>query len=141
MDEGLNTYFQFRYEAEKYRSNSVFGNSLPKEVKKLSADEFLARIMFAMNSLPAKPAIQTQSTGFANKDEYGIVVYLKTAIWMSILESSLGKENFMNGLKEYYNEWKFKHPYPEDLKTALEKGSKQNLGSLFELVHKEGNFQ
>ena len=141
MDEGLNTYFQFKYEAEKYRSNSVFGNSLPKEVKKLSADEFLARIMFAMNSLPAKPAIQTQSTGFANKDEYGIVVYLKTAIWMSILESSLGKENFMNGLKEYYNEWKFKHPYPEDLKTALEKGSKQNLGSLFELVLKEGNFQ
>jgi hypothetical protein len=141
MDEGLNTYFQFRYEAEKYRSNSVFGSSLPEEVKKLPADEFLARIMFAMNSLPAKPAIETHSTAFANKDEYGIVVYLKTAIWMSILESSLGKENFLNGIKEYYNDWKFKHPYPEDLKLSLEKGSKQNLGSLFDLVHKEGNFQ
>ena len=141
MDEGLNTYFQFRYEAEKYRSNSVFGTSLPAEVKKLEADEFLARIMFALNSLPAKPAIETHSTAFSNKDEYGIVVYLKTAIWMSILEASVGKENFLNGLKQYYSDWKFKHPYPDDMKSSLEKGIKQDLGSLFELVNKEGNFQ
>ena len=60
--------------------------------------------MYAMNSLPAKPAIETHSTAFANKDEYGIVVYLKTAIWMSILESSLGKENLLNGLKEYFQD-------------------------------------
>ena len=84
MDEGLNTYFQFRYEAEKYRSNSVFGTSLPDEVKKLPADEFLGRIMYAMNSLPAKLPIESHSTAFANKDEYGIVVYLKTAIWMIV---------------------------------------------------------
>ena len=141
MDEGLNTYFQFRYEAEKYRANSVFGSSLPMDIKNLPADEFLARIMFAMNSLPAKPAIQTHSTAFTNKDEYGIVVYLKTAIWMSILESSIGKENLMNGMKEYYNEWKFKHPYPEDFKASMEKGTKQDLKSLFDLVYKEGNFQ
>ncbi|MBC7828386.1 MAG: M1 family metallopeptidase [Chitinophagaceae bacterium] len=141
MDEGLNTYFQFRYEAEKYRSNSVFGSNLPEEVKKLSADEFLARIMFAMNSLPAKLPIQTHSTAFTNKDEYGIVVYLKTAIWMSILEASIGKENLLNGLKQYFKDWKFKHPYPEDLKSSLEKGSNQKLGSLFDLVNKEGNFQ
>lgn len=141
MDEGLNTYFQFRYEAEKYRSNSVFGTSLPAEVKKLEADEFLARIMYALNALPAKPAIETHSTSFTNKDEYGIVVYLKTAIWMSILEASLGKENFLNGVKEYYSDWKFRHPYPEDLKISLEKGSKQDLGSLFDLINKEGNFQ
>jgi aminopeptidase N len=28
QDEGLNTYFQFRYEAEKYRSNMVFGKAI-----------------------------------------------------------------------------------------------------------------
>jgi len=141
MDEGLNTYFQFRYEAEKYRSNSVFGASLPEEVKKMAADEFLTRIMFAMNSLPAKAAIQTPSTAFANKDEYGIVVYLKTAVWMSILEASIGKENLQNGLKEYFNQWKFRHPYPEDLKASLEKGSHQDLGNLFGLLIKEGSLQ
>ena len=141
MDEGLNTYFQFRYEAEKYRSNSVFGASLPDEVKKLSADDFLSRIMYAMNSLPAQRPIQTHSTAFSNKDEYGIVVYLKTAIWMSILEASIGKENMIKGLKQYFNDWKFKHPYPEDFKASMEKGTNQGLRNLFELVNKEGNFQ
>lgn len=141
MDEGLNTYFQFRYEAEKYRSNSVFGTSLPDEVKKLPADEFLGRIMYAMNSLPAKLPIESHSTAFANKDEYGIVVYLKTAIWMSILESAVGKEGLLKGIKAYFNDWRFKHPYPEDLRKSLEKGTQQDLGNVFELIYKEGNFQ
>jgi hypothetical protein len=140
MDEGLNTYFQFRYEAEKYRSNSVFGSSIPREIKKLPADEFLSRVMFSLNSLPAMAPIQTHSTGFPNKDEYGIVVYLKTAIWMSLVESSIGKENLVNGLREYFKEWKFKHPYPEDLKAAMEKGSQYKLDNLFELLNKKGNF-
>jgi hypothetical protein len=141
MDEGLNTYFQFRYEAEKYRSNSVFGSSLPYEVKKLSADDFLSRIMYSLNTLPAKAPIQTHSTGFPNKDEYGIVVYLKTAIWMSIVESSIGRENLINGFKEYFKEWKFKHPYPEDFKASMEKGSQYKLDDLFALLKKKGNFQ
>lgn len=141
MDEGLNTYFQFRYEAEKYRYNSIFGSSLPDDVRKLPADEFLARIMYALNTLPAKQAILTHSTGFPNKDEYGIVVYLKTAIWMSILEASLGKEGLLNGVKQYFREWKFKHPYPEDLKLSLESGSQKRLDNLFDLIRKEGNFQ
>jgi aminopeptidase N len=141
MDEGLNTYFQFKYEAEKYRSNSVFGSSLPDEVKKLPADEFLSRIMFSLNSLPAKAPIQTPSTDFPNKDEYGIVVYLKTAIWMSIVESSIGKENLLNGVREYFREWKFKHPYPEDLKASMEIGSQYRLDDLFELLNRKGNFK
>ena len=40
MDEGLNSYFQFRYEAEKYRSNSIFGDAIPDDIKKLPADKF-----------------------------------------------------------------------------------------------------
>ncbi len=35
MDEGINSFYQFRYEAEKYRSNSIFGKSMPKEIKAL----------------------------------------------------------------------------------------------------------
>jgi aminopeptidase N len=30
MDEGLNTYYEFRYEAIKYRSNGAFGEYLQK---------------------------------------------------------------------------------------------------------------
>lgn len=141
MDEGLNTYFQFKYEAEKYRYNSVFGNSIPDEMKELPADQFLGRIYYALNNLPAREPIATNSTGFSNKEDYGIVVYLKTAIWMSIVEASIGKDNLMKGIKEYFNQWKFKHPYPEDLRESLEKGSGLGVSNLFELLSKRGNFQ
>ena len=140
MDEGINTYYQFRYEADKYRYNSVFGNSIPKSLKSLPADEFLSRIFSGLNTLPAKEPIETQSTGFANKEDYGVVVYIKTAIWMAILESSIGRDNLDRGIQEYFNDWKFRHPYPEDIKTSFEKASGKKLDNLFELLKKTGNF-
>jgi Peptidase family M1 domain len=140
MDEGMNTFLQFRYEAEKYRANSIFRNSLPKEMKKLPEDEFLSRIYSGLNMLPAKQPINTRSTGFANKDDYGIVVYIKTAIWLYLVEKALGKEVVDKGLHEYFGEWKFKHPYPEDLKAILEKTAGTNIDKLWDLLDKEGNF-
>lgn len=141
MDEGMNTYFQFRYEAEKYKSNSIFGNSIPKPLKELPMDEFMNRIYGALNSLPAKEPISTVSTGFPNKDEYGVVVYVKTAIWMYLMEKHITRNKLDQGIKAYFNEWKFKHPYPEDLQSSLEKAVGLNLENLFALLNKEGNFQ
>jgi hypothetical protein len=140
MDEGMNTYFQFKYEARKYRTNSIFGASMPKELKKLPEDDFLARIYNALNSLPAKQPVSAASASFANKEDYGIVVYIKTAVWLYLVESSIGKDNLDKGLHEYFNTWKFKHPYPEDLKAVLEKTSGSGLDKVFDLLNKEDNF-
>lgn len=140
MDEGMNTFLQFRYEAEKYRANSLFGNSMPKELKKLPEDEFLSRVYNALNSIPANKPIETESTGFANKDDYGIVVYVKTAIWLYLVESSIGKDKLDKGLHEYFQAWKFKHPYPEDLKAVLEKTTGAKIDTLWDLLGKEGSF-
>lgn len=141
MDEGINTYFQFRYEAEKYKANSIFGNSIPKELKDLPEEEFQGRVYHVLNTLPAKEPISTSSTGFPNKDEYGIVVYVKTAIWMYVMEKFLTRNKLDQGIRAYFNEWKFKHPYPEDLKVSLENAVGLNLENLFVLLNKEGNFQ
>jgi len=140
MDEGLNTYYQFRYEAIKYRGNSVFGSAIPKQLKELPAADFLARVYTALNNLPLKQPIATSSTGFPNKDDYGIVVYIKTAIWFYLVEDFIGKEELDKGMKEYFEKWKFRHPYPNDLKEALEKASGKNLDNLFSLLNKEGSF-
>ena len=140
MDEGINTFFQFRYEAEKYRTNSIFGESMPKELKKASLEDFQARVYNALNSLPAKEAINTRSTGFPNKEEYGVVVYIKTAVWMYLVETSIGRETLDKALHEYYSTWKFRHPYPEDLKEVMEKSAGKKLDKLFDLLNKEDNF-
>jgi Peptidase family M1 domain len=139
MDEGINTYVQFRYEAEKYRFNSVFGDDIPREVKEKPAPEFQALVYNALSKIPSQTPIDTPSEDFANEEEYGIVIYIKTATWMYYMEQELGKENLDRAMKAYYEKWKFKHPYPEDMKAALEKELGKDLTPYFDLLKKKGN--
>jgi hypothetical protein len=140
MDEGINSFYQFRYEAEKYKTNSIFGKSIPKEFKTLPVDEVQDRIYGAFNSMPAPEPVNTGSTGFPNKNDYGIVVYVKGATWLYLVQTSLGREVFDKAMQDYFTTWRFKHPYPEDLKAALERSSGISLDKQFELLNKEGNF-
>ena len=139
QDEGLNTYYQFRYEADKYRYNSIFGNQIPKELKSMSTDEFQAAVYNALNrAIPMEAPIDIPSADYANEDEYGIASYLKTAIWMYLLELEFGKEKLDAAMKAYFKEWKFKHPYPEDMKASFEKELKADLTAYFNLLKKKG---
>jgi len=140
MDEGINTYLQFRYEAEKYRANSVFGDNLPEELKKKTVNEFQAMVYDVINkNIPMEEAIETPSADFKNKEEYGLTAYLKTAVWMYLMELNFGQDKLQKGLQSYFNQWKFKHPYPEDLKTVLEKEIGQDLTSYFDILKKKGS--
>ena len=141
MDEGINSYFQFRYEAEKYKSNSIFGSDIPKELKEKPLNEFLDAIYGALSQMPMEEAIETHSAAFENKDKYGIVVYLKTALWMYIVEMSLGTEQLDKVMKAYYEKWKFKHPYPEDLKAEFEQTLNLKVDGLFKLLNQKGAFK
>jgi aminopeptidase N len=141
MDEGLNTYFQFRYEAEKYRGNSIFGKSIPADLRKLPPDQFLGLIYNAIHkNLPMESAMDIPADQFPNSNEYGLVSYVKTALWMYILESSIGKEKLDLAVKNYFSKWKHKHPQPEDMRAAFEEATGENLEDFFKLTKKEGKF-
>lgn len=142
QDEGLNTYFQFRYEAEKYRYNSLFGDKIPDNVKALPVDKFQAAVYNALaNALPMNPAIETPAADFKTSDDYGIVSYFKTAIWLYMLESSIGKEKVDKAFQDYFAKWKNKHPQPEDLKASFEQSIGGKLDDYFKLLNHEGSFK
>lgn len=141
LDEGLNTYFQFRYEAEKYRSNSIFGDAIPDEVKKLSTKDFLGAIYGAMGQIPMNSAIDIPSEAFKTSEEYGLIAYIKTALWLYILEANYGSEAVDKAFQYYFSTWKNKHPQPEDFKAAVEKSLGANLTGYFKLLKKEGGLQ
>lgn len=138
MDEGLNSYLQFRYEAEKYRASSIFGAMLPVELRKKPVDEFQDLVYSALRSIPMDEPIATHSADFKSKESYGLVSYLKTAVWMYGLESAVGQAQLDAALQAYFNQWKFKHPYPEDLEAALEKSLGRDLDNYFKALHKKG---
>ena len=47
----------------------------------------------------------------------------KGAIFLSQLEYVIGKENVEKTLKKYFDDFKFKHPTPNDIKRTAEKVS------------------
>ena len=142
MDEGVNTYYQFRYEAEKYRSNSVFGKSIPATFKKLTADKFLATIYNTIyQNIPMQSAMDIPADQFPDSNEYGLVSYVKTALWMYILESSVGRDTLDLAVQHYFKKWRHKHPGPADMQQAFEDAINQDLDFFFELTKKEGKFQ
>lgn len=140
QDEGLNTYFQFRYEAEKYRYNSIFKDSIPQEIKKLPLQDFQNAVYGALGNIPMKTPIDTPSEDYKTSEDYGLIAYIKTAIWVYILEISFGKDSVDKAFQTYFSQWKNKHPQPEDMKASFEKSLGRNLDNYFKLLKKEGGF-
>lgn len=46
-------------------------------------------------------------------------VYFKTATMLKNLEYVLGRALFDKAIQNYYNQWKFAHPYPEDFRNSV----------------------
>jgi hypothetical protein len=136
MDEGLNTYFQFRYEAEKYRANGIFGDRIPADVKKLNEDNFQMAVYNSLMQIPIESPINTTSTGFKNSEDYGLTAYIKTAEWMYLLEKAIGRDKVDSAFQNYFSKWKFKHPQPADLKISFEEAIQGNLSDYFKLLDK-----
>jgi hypothetical protein len=141
QDEGLNTFFEFRYMAEKYRANSVFGKAIPQKIKSLPADQFLASVYGAISNIPMKTAIETPAADFTNSDEYGLVSYVKTALWIYLLEASVGRDKIDKAFQTYFSQWKNKHPTPADLKASFEQSLGTNLDDYFKMLNQEGAFK
>ncbi len=139
MDEGINSYYQFRYEAEKYRGNSIVGFDAPADIKRFSVSDFQAFIydVFSRNISMPKP-IETTSSSFTHMQEYATVEYLKAASWMHMIETKFGRSRLDDAMRHYFDQWKFKHPYPEDLQSALQESLHENLDDIFSLLNKEG---
>ncbi len=58
---------------------------------------------------------------------YGVEAYVKGQVYLIQLGYIIGEENLKKTFKEFYKEWKFNHPYPNDFKRVAEKVSGLNL--------------
>ena len=58
---------------------------------------------------------------------YGVQAYVKGQVYLIQLEYIIGKENLKKVFLEFYDNWKFKHPTPNDFRRTAEKVSGLNL--------------
>ncbi len=65
----------------------------------------------------------TQADHYSHNAAYGASAYTKGAVFLSQLGYIIGEGNLAKTIKRYFNEWKFKHPTPNDFKRVAEKVS------------------
>lgn len=69
----------------------------------------------------------THADRFDENRVYSISSYSKGEVFLAQLIYLIGKENLGKTLKRYFNEFKFKHPTPNDIKRTAERVSGANL--------------
>ena len=141
MDEGLNTYFQFRYDHEKYKNNILFGNAIPENVREAPLDKFEASVYLTLIKIPMESPIDLPAQDYPDDDTYEKSVYIKAAIWIYIMEVYEGRKNLDKAFREYFEEWKFKHPYPEDFQKVLERSLGKSMNNYFVQLKLKGNLK
>lgn len=116
MDEGFTTY------VEDMALNELAGD-------KKEANPFKGNYA-AYYNLVASGKEQPQTTHGDRYDEnrpYSISSYVKGSIFLSQLAYVIGQDNLDATVKRYYNDFKFKHPSPNDIKRTAERISGAQL--------------
>jgi len=134
MDEGMNTYYDNRYQASIRRTISPEKkNFLQKQLPENIEGTALQTLIAVKKDQP----INTPADDFTELNG-GLVAYYKTGKWMKLLEDYLGTAMFDSCMHEYYKRWQFKHPYPEDFKAIVAQVSGKPANEIFELLSKKG---
>ena len=138
MDEGLNTYIEIRYMEEKYpngyfrKKDSTENKSRGISLNISLEDKELQHIAYQFNASRNYDQPLVMGSKDFTQMNYGAMVYSKTGIGFHYLKAYLGEELFDNCMNEYFNQWKFKHPNPDDIKIVFETVCGENLDWFFE---------
>ncbi len=131
MDEGINSYYENQYTNLYYANGDMLTDFLPNFLtgnSKLTMEEF-SYLTLARQNRDLPPNTPSAEMNYAN---YGVMAYLKPIIAFRHLEQYLGMNTFDRIMQSYFEAWKFKHPYPEDLKAHFEQESGKKLDWLFD---------
>lgn len=69
----------------------------------------------------------THADRYATNFAYGVSAYSKGSVFLSQLGYVIGQDKLMETIRKYYEDFKFKHPVPNDIKRTAEKVSGMEL--------------
>lgn len=75
---------------------------------------------------------------YASHDVYAENVYTRAKLILHEIERQLGEKQMFKVLRNYFQQYKFKHPTTEDFRTVLEKVTKQSWNDFFDQFIYEG---
>lgn len=111
MDEGFTSYI-----------SAAAMNEVMDQQKELPNARSYNGYFYLVKSGKEEP-LTTFSDRFESNVAYGVSAYSKGSVFLSQLGYIIGKENLDNTLLKYYQDFKFTHPTPNDIKRTAEKVS------------------
>ena len=111
MDEGFTTFISTLAKDEILEENKEF----PLEGS--------YRGYFNLANSGVEMPQSTNANRYSHNYAYESTAYSKGAVFLGQLGYIVGKEKLYEILQTYYNEWKFKHPLPNDLRRIAERVS------------------
>jgi hypothetical protein len=117
MDEGF----------ASYTSRFVMNYILHGDSTSIPDENSLRMRILSLNAKETNEPLSTHGDHYASGLTYGINAYNKGSFYLTQLAYIIGQHKVDETLKRYYNEWKFKHPKPEDFMLVAEKVSEIEL--------------
>lgn len=123
LDEGLNSFYEMRYVRAKYPAKKL-GTFVQRDSLRLlrlnqhPLWKYHELSFLAIQHLNTDQAMNLRSEEYSDKN-YGGVVYSKTALAFDHLMNYISEQRFDEGMKKYFQDFRFKHPTPEDLFASL----------------------
>lgn len=138
MDESISSAYDSRYMDIYYPDKKLwevyFTN--PKLARFFNIDHLPMQRMSELSWLKAarnnlEQPINLKATDYSDEN-YGTMLYNKGALGFNYLRAWLGDSLFDASMQQYYHQWKFKHPQPDDLREVFEKNTTKNLNWFFD---------
>jgi len=117
LDEGFNSYYENRY-MKMYYGGGSYDDFLPKKLYRPERDGSLIEKGLMLLAREHKDTPPNSHADRFTPIGYGLEVYMKTAWNLNWLEQSVGTDQFDRAMKAYFQQWQFRHPYPEDVYAA-----------------------
>lgn len=113
MDEGFTSY------ATDFVMDSIWPSFTPYQGS--------YRSYFRLLESGKQEPLTTHADHYETNRAYGTASYSMGLIFLHQLSYIVGQENLMRSMKRYFNEWKYKHPTPNDFIRIVEKESEMEL--------------
>ena len=143
LDEGLNEFCNIRYWEKKYGENGrkwILNEFTQEKLGALSIGSNLQFGFFEYAGYASwikkgdEEVLDTSADDFKHKTNYWLS-YSKPLLYSWHLLDYLGEDVVDDILHDYYEDWKFRHPYPEDFFSYVNKHSDKDLSWYTEDVY------
>ncbi len=136
MDESINTYYENRCGDERKQTTEQAKDS-QKIYRLFGFNEKgfgMSKLLYAYSARKHSDQDGNLRSEAYTNTNYGTIIYAKNPLSFQYLQYYLGTSLFDDMIHSYFDNWKFKHPLPNDLKNHAERFTGKKLSWFFDDV-------